>query len=57
MKIIDFFRKLFTRKQKEIKRTCDNCEYQHDVGSCPNSFFCYAREDKPYFKEREKINR
>ena len=53
MKIIKFFRNIFTRTEKEVNRTCGNCEYQHDVDNCPNSFYCYNRDDKPHFKERE----
>ena len=51
MKIIKFFKSLFTRK-KEVKRNCDNCEYQHDVDNCPNSFYCYSRVNKPHFKHK-----
>lgn len=54
MNIIDFFRNIFTRKEREIKRTCDNCEHQHS-DDCPNSSLCYSLDNKPYFKERVKL--
>ena len=47
---------LGVNKEKEVKRTCGNCEYQHDVDNCPNSFYCYSREDKPYFKHKNDKN-
>jgi len=35
-------------KEKE----CENC-INHGTMDCPNSFYCYSTEDKPYFVAKE----
>ena len=37
------------KKRKELKIDCVNCE-KHKTMECPNSFYCYSTEDKPYFR-------
>lgn len=32
-----------------MENKCLYCEYQHTL-DCPNSQYCYATEEKPYFK-------
>ncbi len=33
------------------KRECQNCS-KHGTAMCPNSYFCYARPDKPQWEQR-----
>lgn len=40
-------------QQKVVrKRECSNCS-KHGTAMCPNSYFCYARPDKPQWKQRK----
>ncbi|MDD4564829.1 MAG: hypothetical protein PHE79_05060 [Eubacteriales bacterium] len=43
------------RKQILATRDCDNCAKRGRM-DCPNSFFCYATEDKPYWVGKERAH-
>lgn len=34
------------------RHECSNCS-KHGTAMCPNSYFCYARPDKPQWKQRK----
>lgn len=36
-----------------IERSCRNCEKRATM-ACPNSFLCFSRIDKPYFKAKPR---
>lgn len=38
-------------KDKEVTRSCSNCE-KYGSMRCPNSFYCYSTENKPFFKPK-----
>lgn len=42
-------KKLLKIKDKEVTRSCSNCE-KYGSMRCPNSFYCYSTENKPFFK-------
>lgn len=41
-----------TNKQ-DTTVSCSNCENYGSM-NCPNSYYCYATKDKPYFKLKKK---
>jgi len=44
-------KKLLKIKDKEVTRSCSNCEKYRSM-RCPNSFYCYSTENKPFFKPK-----
>lgn len=44
-------KKLLKINDKEVTRSCSNCE-KYGSMRCPNSFYCYSTENKPYFKSK-----
>lgn len=34
-----------------VTRSCSNCE-KYGSMRCPNSFYCYSTENKPFFKPK-----
>lgn len=44
-------KKLLKIKDKEVTRSCSNCE-KYGSMRCPNSFYCYSTENKPFFKPK-----
>lgn len=36
-----------------LRRNCDNCKLRHDP-RCPNSYFCWDTDDKPFFVETDE---
>lgn len=42
-----------TTDNKEISPDCATCKKQHAM-ECPNSFYCYSRESKPYYTSKKK---
>lgn len=32
------------------KKECETCKHRKTM-NCPNSYYCYSREDKPYYEE------
>lgn len=44
-------KKLLKIKNKEVTRSCSNCE-KYGSMRCPNSFYCYSTENKPFFKPK-----
>lgn len=39
----------YDKRKPKIKRICENCANKSKY-TCPNSYYCYAKEDKPYFR-------
>lgn len=35
----------------KVTRSCSNCE-KYGSMRCPNSFYCYSTENKPFFKPK-----
>lgn len=47
---------VFEIKRLKVRRTikmCNNCSKKNSM-RCPNSIFCYATKDKPYFERKEE---
>lgn len=44
-------KKLLKINDKEVTRSCSNCE-KYGSMRCPNSFYCYSTENKPFFKPK-----
>lgn len=44
-------KKLLKIKNKEVTRSCFNCE-KYGSMRCPNSFYSYSTENKPFFKSK-----
>lgn len=36
-----------------LRRNCHNCKLRHDP-RCPNSYFCWDTDDKPFFVETDE---
>lgn len=36
-----------------LRRSCHNCKLRHDP-KCPNSYFCWDTDDKPFFVESDE---
>lgn len=36
-----------------LRRNCHNCKLRHDP-TCPNSYFCWDTDDKPFFVETDE---
>ncbi len=43
--------KAIKEQNKEVTRSCSNCE-KYGSMRCPNSFYCYSTENKPFFKPK-----
>ena len=37
-----------------LRRNCHNCKRRHDP-TCPNSYFCWDTDDKPFFVETDEV--
>lgn len=37
-----------------LRRNCHNCKLRHDP-RCPNSYFCWDTDDKPFFVETDEV--
>lgn len=39
-------------ERHQNKKECNTCKHRQTM-NCPNSYYCYAREDKPYWEEKK----
>ena len=37
-----------------LRRDCHNCKRRHDP-TCPNSYFCWDTDNKPFFVETDEV--
>ena len=37
-----------------LRRNCHNCKRRHDP-TCPNSYFCWDTDNKPFFVETDEV--
>lgn len=40
-------------KDIQIKKECETCKHRKTM-SCPNSYYCYDTENKPYYEKENK---
>lgn len=45
-------KELLKIKDKKVVPKCSNCELWGTM-ECPNSFYCYSTETKPFFKPKQ----
>lgn len=46
---LEYLRNRYAIAMMHVARSCDNCA-KHNTSQCPNSFLCYSRSSKPFWK-------